>query len=63
MENSNDVLEAMKRVEWQKAKGHLRAMLETYHSPLQRDGTRDTSAFGNMSNRVEIFIAEVEERL
>jgi hypothetical protein len=63
MENSNDVLEAMKRIEWQKAKGHLRAMLEAYRSPVQRDGTRDTSAFGDMSNRIEIFINQVEDRL
>lgn len=58
----NYVLEAMKRMEWQIAKGHLVAMLETYHSP---PGTgpgmqRDTTAFDAMRRRVDRFIKEVE---
>ncbi len=57
---ANDVMETMKRMEWQRAKGHLLAMLETYYSEVLPDLSRDSRAFDSMSARVNAFIAEVE---
>jgi hypothetical protein len=58
--NADDVLEAMKRTHWQQAKGHLLAMLETYHSMPASNGSRDTSAFDQMRARIEAFVTDVE---
>ena len=61
--DANDILEAMRRMEWQKAKGHLMAMLETFHSPVRQDGSRDSSGFESLSERIEVFIALVDNEL
>jgi len=58
--DATDILEAMKRMEWQKAKGHLLAMLETYHSMPDRDGIRDTKAYDEMYELAHRFVANVE---
>lgn len=60
---TNDVLEAMKRIEWQKAKGHLMAMLECYMSepdPKSKAAERDTRAFDAMRLRIDAFVENVE---
>lgn len=61
--NADDIMEAMKRIEWQRARGHLLAMLETYHSPVDARGNRDSSAYDNMHGTIWRFIAETEDQL
>ena len=55
-----ELAEMHKRMEWQKAKGHLMSMLETFHS----DGSpAQQSSFEWMHTRVKDFIKEVEDEL
>lgn len=47
------LLEAMRRMAWQRAKGELLSILETYYG--------GTSDFENVSDKIEDFIKDIED--
>lgn len=55
------ILAIMRATHWQQAKGHLQAMMETYHTNAEAGD--ETGEFLSMDVRVQRFIAAVEDNL
>jgi hypothetical protein len=61
--DATDVLDSMKRMEWQHAKGHLLAMLETYRPVWITVSKKEDNGFERMNESVNAFIKDVEDHL
>jgi len=57
--NEDKILDSMRRMAWQRAKGELYSILETYFSDSQNHHSYDE--FDKQSKRIEKFIKEFED--
>lgn len=60
-DDTDTILRSLRHMAWERAKGEMRAALETYWSTWTVTGQKLPNGFEETASRVEAFIKEVED--
>ena len=57
------ILQTLRATAWERAKGELRAMLQTFYTEYTNDGRAMPSKFGELDKCIKEFIEEIEDEI
>jgi hypothetical protein len=61
MNDDKRVLEALRTMAWERAKGELQSMLQTFWPEYNHHGDKIPNNYENMKKAIEDFVGTVEE--